>query len=283
MKKKWIGITTTGTYYSPWTPYSIASFYFCDQIIIVNGGYELGNPSMDRYNVPLDQVSRDIRRLDIAGKIVELKGFTLEDLEHKAVLARQFDKLEEPWFDMRGLAGTLANEEAVRRGADMILKFDSDQVGFRSAERVKEFLVGKVMYQYEFQGDVSHLAEPGPDSPYNDSVFSYVAKKGQYYGAGMGPALYARREFFPGARCAHLRHANPTNLSEKEKYNHFYGRCWFRYMTNDGLWGEELEKRARHTAMNLLNTPGKPSDVPPPEVCLTTPKKYIEEELAKWV
>jgi len=275
---RWVGITSIGTYWSPWFPYSLASFYFCDEIVVVNGGYNLEKPSLDQYNVPIEEASRTIRELDIAGKIHEIRGWTIDSVKKKATLARQSDKLEGDWYDVRGLVGTLANETAIDLGAEMILKWDSDQVGYRDAIQVTLYQRGLVLYQYEFEGDLGHLADPGPDDPYNDSVFSYRAGTGQWYYGGMGPVLHADRFPCPSAHCAHLRHANPPDLSEQAKFQHFYGRLWFRYMTNEGLWGEPLKKKAQETALQLLRTRGKRSFQQPPETCLTSPLSYIREE-----
>lgn len=279
---KLTGILACGTYFSPWTPYGLASFYFCDEIIVVNGGYDIENFDMKEYNIPLKQVSRDIEELDVQGKIVEVTGFTIDDLKHKATIARQHDKLPKEWYDLRGLNITLANEIAVERGADMILKWDSDQTGYSNAVKVRDYNTGLVLKQFEFVGDVHHLAVPPPTSPFNDSIFSYIAKEGQWYYGGMAPVINASREFFEDGWCAHLRHANPLHLSEEQKFAHFYGRMWFRYFTNNGLLGDELHEAAKANAENLLQQEGKPSDVPPPEVCLTNPLTYIEEMIECW-
>ncbi|GAH51232.1 unnamed protein product, partial [marine sediment metagenome] len=51
-------IMCTGSYYSPWTPYTIASTYgIGDFMVVVNAGFDLRNPSLDVTNVPLKQVS----------------------------------------------------------------------------------------------------------------------------------------------------------------------------------------------------------------------------------
>jgi len=288
---KLAGILTVGTYYSPWIPYTIASIYqICDFMVIVNGGYDIKNPNKNEYNIPLEKVIKDIASLDIKGKIIEIKGFTVEDIEHKAPLMTQAEASKQGmvqtgailvwrgnWFDMRGLGLTLANETAVKRGANMILKIDSDQVCYRDVLSFRAETGGLIFHQYEFLGDVFHLAEPPPASPYNDSVFSYLAKRGQYYGGGGAPAIFTEREPTSKYHCAHLRYANPLFSSNHEKFEHFFGRLWFAYYTNEGLWGEELKRRAEHGARELLKRTGKPSNVAPPDVCLLDPISYIEE------
>ncbi len=282
---KLIGITTTGTYYCPWFPYSLASFYFCDEIIVVNGGYDFRNPKEEEYNLPLEQVTQDIADLDIAGKVVEIRDFTLEDLEHKVVLATQKDHPDIPveWYDMRGVCGTLANETAVRREATRILKFDSDQVGYRDARFLLYDKRSVTLKQYEFCRDIFHLVDPPPDSPWNDSVFTYPAVKGDFYGGGMGPHIHGDRLKVENYHCAHLRHANPIGLSEKEQFMHFYGRLLFRFYTNEyGQFGDELVYRTIQSAQDLLLMEGTPSTVSPPEVCIMTPNLYVEE-MQQWI
>lgn len=280
---KLIGITTTGTYYSPWFPYSLASFYFCDEIIVVNGGYDQKQPDEKKYNIPLEQISKDIADLDIAGKVVEIRDFTLADLEHKAILATQKADPKVPWFDIRGVCGTLANETAVKRGATRILKFDSDQVGYRDARFLLHDKRSVTMKQYEFCRDIFHLVDPPPDSPWNDSVFTYPAVQGDFYGGGMGPAIHGERLKLEQYHCAHLRHANPIGLSPKDQFMHFYGRLLFRFYTNEyGEFSDELVYRAIQSAKDLLLMEGTPSTVSPPEVCIMRPALYIEE-LQQWI
>jgi len=288
---KLAAILTVGTYYSPWTPFTIASIYpICDFIVVVNGGYDLKNPNKNEYNIPLEKVTKNIVSLDNRGKIIEVKDFTIEDIEHKAPLMTQAEASKQGmaetgailvwrgnWFDMRGLGLTLANEIAVKKGASMILKIDSDQVCYKDTIELRTEPRGLILHQYEFLGDVFHLAEPPPASPWNDSVFTYLAKHGQYYGGGGAPAIFTEREPTSKYHCSHLRYANPPFSSDQEKFEHFFGRLWFAYFTNEGLWGEDLKRRADHGARELLKRIGKPSDVPPPEVCLSDPLTYTEE------
>lgn len=274
---KLTGVTGAGTYYSPWLPYTIASFYFCDEIVVVNGGFDIKNPQKDVYNVPLKKVSKAISELDVEGKIIEITGFTINDLKRKGVFSTEKDHPDGVWFDPRGLNTTLANEIAVKRGAARILKFDTDQVGYHNAWGVKfDARPSLVLKQYEFVGDVNHLAVPGPDSPYNDSVFSYPADDRDWYIGGCAPMLHPDRRVQCEYECAHLRHANPPGLSEKEKFAHFYQRAWFHDWSNSGIWGKELEKRAKAVAEGWLKATGKRSTIPPPEVTLMKPREYIE-------
>jgi len=282
---KLTGIMTCGTYYSPWTPYCIASIYpICSEIIVTNGGFDLRDPKRNEFNIPLEKVSRDISDLDIYGKIYEWIGWTLADLKHKLILSTEKDHPPIPfWGDLRGIGLTLALEKAIERGADLILKIDSDQVCYANCIQYKDDLrngrVSSVIFkQYEFAPDIYHLAVPQPDSFYNDSVYSFRAHPDDFFGGGGAPVIHSNRVPCEKYWCTHLRGANPLDLSESEKFNHFYGRCWFRYYTNEGLWGEELRDKASSSANSMLGAKGEKSSIPPPEVFLhSSPREYIEE------
>ena len=283
--KKIVGITTIGTYYSPWFKYTIASIYnHVDEIVVVNGGYNLSNPEKGIFNIPLKRATDDIKHLDINNKIFEITAPTLDEINHKAEVTTQFDanrrKKDEGWWDVRGVNMTLAQEIAFELGADWILKIDSDQVCYPDIKQIKQVKKGLIFYQYEFVHDIMHLADPGPHSPYNDSVFIYESKKEGFYHGGGSPAVFADREFTDKIHCAHLRYANPKWLTDEEKMAHFFGRAWWFKFTGEGLWGHELTMMAHNTAKNTFTMDKRLSDPPPPEVCLyKDPKKYIEEKL----
>lgn len=282
---KIIGIMAVGTYYSPWTPYAIASIYnHVDKLIIVNGGFDLNRPKKREYTVPLEQVTMDIIHLDINSKITEKTNFSIFDIVHKYPVAREYDKLwdknQQIWYDQRGLNLTLAHETAVERGADIILKIDSDQVCYADVKKIKQYDVGQIFHQYEFIESTEFLANPPPDSPFNDSVYTYKAKSEGFYGGGGAPAIQAQRHFCSDIHCAHLRFANPHHLSYKERLNHFYGRKWFAKYTNEGLWGKPLHTIAMKSALDLTKVEGKVSDVSPPEVTkYKDPLNYITQRV----
>lgn len=290
---KIISIISIGTFWSPWFPYTVASVYnISDEIIIANSGFSMDNPN-PKVLVPLERVSTEIKRLDINGKITELKNIDPNKLEHKMELITQYEAdhtgraHNDDWCDPRGFGITAANEEANRRNPDWILKIDTDQACFKDVENLRKYLekptfTGLTFYQYEFAQDIYHLSNPGPDSEYNDSVFVYLPVKGQYYGGGMGPCLMLPgqdRTFFPYIHAAHLRYANPTYLTDEEKFQHFYGRKWFSDYTNViGKFGSELNEYAKLRALETLKNPSvKPANVPPPEVTLLKdPLEYIK-------
>ena len=283
---KLIAIMGVGTYYVPWTPHVIASVYFCDEIVIVNGGMDPKNPDPIEYNIPLEKVSRDISDLDVEGKVHEITDFALDDAKHKALLMTQYEANRtkpDRWYDNRGLNATLATEKANELTADMILYVQSDQPVYRNVIPIKNSIISWMFYQYEFAGDVYHLASPGPNSPYDDAAFTYFAHEKNWYFGGCAPVIEGSRRR-SAYKCAHLRHANPSGITDKEKYEHIYGRLWFRYYTNEGMFGDELEERAHEEAKNHLETIWSHtiiSDVQPPEVCSLGPGRYIEEVILK--
>lgn len=247
----------------------------------MNGGYGLHNFDPKEYNIPIDQVTRDIANLDFLGKIIEVKDWSLNDLRHKVTLATEKDHPEKDWVDMRGLGLTLATEKAYEFGADWVLKWDSDQVGYKNAIGVKGMGMSLYLHQHEFVGDVYHLADPPPHSPYNDSVFTYPTSISDWYTGGGGPIMRNNRMPSPSHNCAHLRNATPDGLSEEERFKYFFERQWFHIRTNSGMDGKELMEAAKASAKHMMVQKGKPSDVPPPEVTLTKPIAYIEEVIMK--
>jgi hypothetical protein len=289
---KIIGIMSIGTYYSPWFPYTIASIYnVCDTIVVANVGYNINYPNENQW-VPLKKVSGEIKRLDINKKIIELNKITSDSLRTKfpVMTQKEADSLHiNNWYDMRGVGITAASEKAYSLGAEWILKIDTDQVVYNDIDRLRHFLHvfpgnGVKFHQYEFTGDIggerNYLSNPKPHTPYNDSVFCYKAMQGQYYGGGGAPEI-----FLPGQdrlntdvfHAAHLRMCNPIWISDKEKYEHFFGRAWFQLYTNNyGKFCPELYEHAKKDASHRLNGENKGEIFNPPEVCLfKDPLDYI--------
>jgi hypothetical protein len=282
-----------GTFYSPWFPYTVASVYnVSDEVVISNCGYDLNYPQKDVL-VPLAQVTKDIKRLDINHKITELTRISPLGLFTKLELMTQKEGnryKNEYWADPRGIGLTAANEEAVRREANWIIKIDTDQAAYKDIYKLRHFLHvfpsnGLKFRQYEFAGDVGgtkhYFTSPLP-SPYEDSIFVYKAIHGQYFGGAGSPSLH-----LPGQdrintdvfHAAHLRSANPIWLTEEQKFQHFYGRCWFRNYTNKyARFGPELDKQSKDDAYRLLDNGNKKlTDCAPPEVCMyQDPLQYIK-------
>jgi len=280
-----VGICSCGSYYSPWFPYTLASIYgIVDRIVVVNGGYDLRDPRPEEYNVPLEEVTKDIEHLDVEGKIVEVKDFTLKDLRHPLVLETERHHRSPSWADMRGVGLTLAYERALDLGADWVLKTDSDQVCYANCTTYRRRLGSVIFKQYEFCGDIHHLCDPGPDSPWNDSVYTLEAHPATHFGGGGAPCSVSHRVPVHDCWCAHLRHANPIDATEGEKLRHFRDRLVFHLFTNEfGRFCPELFERAERTAREMLKRRGKPSPVRPPEACLVERKhlrEYIGGEIA---
>ena len=280
---KLVGVTAIGSYWSPWFPYTIASIYnVCDQVVVANNGFDFDNfPRTE----PLDRATAWIKRLDVNGKIVELRDVTPGRLNHnypigtqRAANDRRKQGGEGYWYDLRGLNLTAANEEAVKLGADWILKIDSDEVCYSDVDQLADMLrlnwTGtSVFHQLEFAGDVGpdscYLADPPPSSPYIDTAQTYRADPETWY-IGGGAIVNLREERLESTvfHCAHLREANPWHLTRGEKLEHFYGRVLWRLYTNDyGYMSDEVRAEARAKAETMLARVKTPFSGKPPQAC----------------
>jgi len=247
----------------------------------VNAGFDLRNPRFEENDIPLKQVSRDIDHLDVDGRIYEV--WNVSRLKRVLLVTSQKEAnrlgLKE-WYDLRGRNMTLASEVAYEKGAKMVVRIDSDQVCYRDALGLRGRRDALILYQYEFQGDVFHLADPGPSSPWHDSVYWYPISKDDWYVGGLAPVIRADRKPCPDMHCAHLRQANPIGLSEEQRFRHFRDRFLFHLWTNAyGEFTSELVEKAEAQAREALSRKGKPGDILPPEVTLGDPKSYLEVTL----
>ena len=291
-----VAIISIGTYYSAWFPYTVASIYnYVDEIVVGNYGFNIYDPKPDVW-IPLDRVSQDINRLDINGKITELKSVDISRLKHPYKVITQKEANEQKindWYDIRGVSMTHTNEVAVDHGADWIMKIDSDQVCYLDIRRLRRYLSvvrvnGLKFHQYEFIGDIggkdNYFSKPQPNSPYDDPVFVYKANVNQYYGGGGSPALFLDGGDRIGTdliHAGHMRNANPIFITDEEKFMHFFYRVWFRLYTNQyGKFCRELDQHAKKTALDMLKYENKqPAEVQPPEVCFyKDPLDYIIEK-----
>jgi hypothetical protein len=276
------GIIGVGTYYSPWFPYTIASIYpICDKIVVVNAGFDLKNPDKNNSMVPVEQYSKDIKMLDVCGRIIELKNFDANKMIPSTEIITQNEansrKMVYGWMDQRGRNITIASQEANKIGASYILKIDSDQYLDESCIGINPRENGYTFYQYEVKGDAEHLSPGQENSHYNDSVFLYQAKKGQYYGGGGGPAISADRQHCRDRICFHARFANPPGIGRSKQFGHFYGRFWFSLMTNSGLWGRDLEDLAQRNADAAMSVDlSKLETIGLADVVSNGPERYIE-------
>ena len=285
-----MAITAIGTYFSPWLSYGLASVYNAvDQIVVVNYGFQLDNK---RRMGPLKEASEVIKHLDVNGKIKEVTHVDPKKLRHSypvgtqraANLRRKREEGEGSWYDIRGLNLTAANELAFNLGADWILKFDSDEVCYRDVEKLREDIGTYVFHQYEFAGLVggseNYFPDPGPASPYIDTVQTYKADLDTWYlGAGAIANHPEDRKPTDLFHCAHLRWANPVGLFEEEKYNHLFGRRVWQLYTNDyGYFSDGLFKEAMDSALLQLQRKGTPTEQKPPEACcFQDPLEYISK------
>lgn len=159
-------------------------------------------------------------------------------------------------------------------GEPMVLH-NTDNVFYDGLEGLRQETQALQFKQYEFRGDIFHLADPPPTDLYNDAPYMYFPTGTEWYYGGGGPMLAQERRRSE-YKSAHLRQANPINLSDQEKWQHFYGRAWYHSFANEGIWGDDLEKKAKAVAdYGMVEVAGIPSRIRPPEVCLTTPRAYI--------
>lgn len=274
------GILCCGSYYSPWTPYTLASIYgVCDRIVVVNAGFDLRDPKVEKNDVPLERVSKDVKWLDVEGRVIEVKDVSRLKRKYPVTSQKEANRLGlKEWYDLRGRNMTLASEVAYYEGATMVLRIDSDQVCYWDVLGLRGRREALILYQYEFQGDVFHLAEPGPSSPWNDSVYYYRIHPDDWYVGGLAPVIHADRQESRDYHCAHLRQANPIGLSHEESYRHFRDRFLFREWTNQyGEFTPELFEKVDEMARDALSRVGKATDLFPPEVTVGDPFKYVEE------
>ena len=272
---KLAAIIGVGSFYSPWFPYTLASVHFCDRIIIVNGGYDLSNPKMDEYNIPLEEATKDIDMFP-SGKIIEF-NYVTNDLirtEYHRNMGLQTNGNERTWYDAAGLNYTFAMQYCREHGIDWCLKIDSDQVAYVDCSRLKTDLSDQslIAWMYEFQGDIYHQADPGPDFAYNDSIFTHTPEG--YYNGHACPQIKSTRRYCPDMHAAHLRFANPIAATETERLKHFQGRIAYNYWLNEAR--TDCLEVAKQSALDRLKTVGKPATVNPPE-CTFLPRKYLPE------
>jgi hypothetical protein len=233
------------------------------------------------------EITRDISNLDPDGKIFEFTGWTqADDKYHQDFKFHGCIKDSEPneqkWYTANGLAATLANQKACERGANWILRLDCDQILYEDSKRIKGDMADKdwMWCQYEFAGDIYHLRDPGPATPFNDSVFTHIAHAEDYYGGQGAPHIQSLRQFTYDLHCGHFRVANPLELTYEEKFKHLRDRAYTHlyYMNySDFSNTDEMNRIAADTAHSQLDTPNwRPSDVKPPEVCLLKRKELRE-------
>jgi hypothetical protein len=104
-----------------------------DEIVICNGGWNF--PEYTNDDTPLQEVSEVIKRLDVNGKIHEIRGLSWDKL--KQIHDRTSEKYPVQKTGNRAKAATLANEAAGELGADWVLWIASDQVFYANAKQLR--------------------------------------------------------------------------------------------------------------------------------------------------
>lgn len=302
MTGKLTGIVPTGTYYDLWFPYVIASMYpVCDEIIVVNAGFDLKHPNEKESMVPVEQVSKDIERLDKDGIVKEIVEFEndYEIISKKKALdaGLNYNWWEGTyWCDPRGRNFDVANKIAKELGATWTLLMASDMVLYDDVVGLRNDPQPLVLYAYEFIGVVGRSA---PNKIYHSADKTET----QPFRPGDAPALYPSKELlkFGGCACGlrplchtvleptekyhvtHLRGAVPVDSTEEEWLERFYEKWAFLDWCNHfGEFSDAVFERARHTAQStvkLIKSSWKSSDYrshTPPEVTLLSRKELAD-------
>jgi len=272
-----IAIITTGGF-SPWFPYTLASIYHAvDKIVVTNGGYNWDTPREEVYNVPSERITKYIKQLDIRGKVVELRNWTVNDLKCKMVFMTQKKANEirdrigkEPvWGDIRSVGLQLSFEKAFELGASKILRIDDDQIVYPEEAKLLRELPPVLCYQYELVGSYPwRMSDPPPATPWNDAPYTFnVTGLERVVHGGSACSASSSRVYTDKVHALHLRYANPIDATDEEKYEHFYKRCLFRLYTNVfGKINNRLIEQASMEAKSLLGFKGKPLSISLPRI-----------------
>jgi hypothetical protein len=250
---KVVSTMCTGTYYSPWFPYALASVYNrSDEIIVVNAGHDLKNFKRDVWYIPTQRVTDEIKYLDVNGKIKEIKELSLVDIPFNYPIMTQLEMnnvKDIHNFDVRGIVMTLATRAAYRSGADWVHKIDHDQVMYNDWDKYEG---GSYMaYQYEFGYMIQNPTYVTDSEPFNDGTFTYKPYEEDWYQGSGSPALKPgmpdnNRVKSPKFHCAHFRYCQPLICSNEEwielLYNYLLWRDYNNYVGvfDDALGGEVL-------------------------------------------
>ena len=245
---KVIGFTATGTYPSH-TDLCVASLYFiCDEIIVINGGYDVDNVDLGD-TIPIERDKKLLKEMDIDNKITQIKpSWEAATPIHKGM------KLINPEKDEGGRSRNLTHgvQAAIRRGADLVIKIDADEcLDLRTIDREKilalypNISIGKSpkitnqghvlgfrlgMYEchgdfYHFNGMPSWAAEDSNDGPSsNDAPQIYHPYPTDYYGGGGAPAVKSHIIPKQDFHAFHVRSVVPHGV---DPFEYFYKRYWY--------------------------------------------------------
>jgi len=256
-------ILCTGTYYSPWFPYAIASIYKkSDKIIVVNAGHYLYNFNRGVWNIPLTRASDEIKFLDVNGKVLEIKNalfdnsFTNLPRKYPVLTQVEMRTAKDIYnYDVRGIVMSIATRAAFLSNADWVHKIDHDQVMYNDWNKYNG---GSYMsYQYEFGNRVEDLTFVDMSEPFNDGTFTYKPYEEDWYQGSGSPALKSggenerlKQEKF---HSAHLRYCKPLICNDEEWRQHLYEfLLWRDYNNYVGVFNENLKKRVNDSIDKTL-------------------------------
>lgn len=228
---KIVGISTIGTYPNH-IDFGVASCYhFCDEFLVVNGGYDVKDPEVG-CDFVLERERDVLKDIDVANKITQVKSGW--DKVHGID-----DKREEAG---RGRNMTQAVQYAAEKmDADIVLKFDSDNIMDPSSLNrafVSQLFklngpgVGYRFGQYELHKTFNHFgklpdwaAEDNRDFPSsNDAPQMYAPNKDDWYVGGGAPVVSAHIVPHQTFISYHVRNVPPPDVSP---YEYFYKRLWY--------------------------------------------------------
>lgn len=203
--------TITGSYPSPFFDYCLASIYnHIDAIVVLNSGWDF--PRYTRNDYPLPEISEQIKRLDVNGKIHEVTKLDESKLFGLPDAAETMGN--------RAIAATLANDAAGELGADWVLWIASDQVFYdaKPLRRLAEQTVtdGFQFYEHKsFWGSQWWMANDAT-CPYSESdgakFYRYRGDHGErQWFKGEGGIMNYRQQT-PSEACltGHMRECYPA-------------------------------------------------------------------------
>ncbi len=283
-------ITCCGSYAQPWITHGIAALYnSVDEIIVVNAGIDIMNPSAEKL-VPIPGMKDILGEIDIDKKIV-----LVENINWKS--AGKYISQERE--DVRGLNLSIATQLATKQGADWIFKYDTDQVMYPMKRKTLERLArnheftGFIFYEHkDFWVDVRYQRDgPPPRSEYEDGPKFYKSLDldipQTFVGQG-APNIWTHQEHSTEVVSSHLRECFPIGWSVEKMKDAYFQRLWYRYYQSNHLgvfkFGkkdkmslDEIQKECQSRTDGWYTTKRKVC-LDPPRAALINPVEYIEKD-----
>jgi len=286
---KIVASTCVGTFTSPWLEYTIASIYnVVDEIIVVNGGYDLKNPSID--NKKLERESKVIKEIDINGKITEVRG------DWNLV---KYAKPETETIAARNMS--IGIQIAYYRNPDATLEIKCDQVFYPTVKRIHQLDLnqhsGYQFWEYtNFIGGLYSVPKEQKHKGCDDGARLFKPCETDYYNGQGQPMIRAEQFCVDFIQTGHMRMVYPDKYSKEEKLEFAYERAWAHLMCQNSinehpinqregrkLTLDEIEKMAREQARSIVEAKGIPlhlvddprSPKEPPPAALMEPLEYI--------